>query len=71
MSIVIVSWNTRDALARALSSIRAQAGVSVEVLVVDNASADGSAELVRSRFSEVRLFAQDRNRGSPRRTTWG
>lgn len=63
MSIVIVSWNTRDALARALSSIRAQAGVSVEVLVVDNASADGSAELVRSRFSEVRLFAQDRNRG--------
>ena len=56
LSIVIVNYNTRDYLRPCLASIEAQHGdLSVEVIVVDNASQDGSAAMIRSEFPRVVL----------------
>jgi GT2 family glycosyltransferase len=65
VSVIIINWNTRDYLARCLDSL-AQGGlegVSAEVWVVDNASSDGSAELVGARYPWARLVANERNLG--------
>jgi GT2 family glycosyltransferase len=63
VSVCIVNWNTRDRLAACLGALREQAeAASAEVIVVDNASADGSAAMVRERFPWVRLIANDENR---------
>jgi N-acetylglucosaminyl-diphospho-decaprenol L-rhamnosyltransferase len=64
VAVAIVNWNTRELLARCLRSLQPEvdAGRS-EVWVVDNASADGSAELVRAEFPWVRLIASDENLG--------
>ena len=59
VAVVVVSWNTRELTARALASIPAEVG---EVVVVDNASSDGSAELVRERFARARLVSNPSNR---------
>lgn len=63
LSIAIVNWNTRDLLLQALESIFASAGTSAEVIVVDNASSDGSAAAVRERFPNVLLIANEQNAG--------
>ena len=65
MSVVIVSWNVRDLLAQALSSLyrHAEHLDPLEVIVVDNASQDGSAEMVARKFPRVRLIANRDNRG--------
>jgi GT2 family glycosyltransferase len=62
--VAIVSWNTRDLLERCLRSLQpyAERGTA-EVWVVDNASSDGSAELVRERFGWVNLIASEENLG--------
>jgi GT2 family glycosyltransferase len=63
-SIVIVSWKTRDLLDACLTSIReAPDGVSREVIVVDNASDDGTAEMVQSAHPGVTLIANKENVG--------
>lgn len=64
MTIAVVSWNTRELLARCLQSMHAdvEAGLA-EVWVVDNASDDGSQDLVRERFAWAELVASDRNLG--------
>jgi len=70
LSILVVSWNTRDLLRDCLrSALAGLSGISSEIIVVDNASADGSAEMVRREFaaeSRVRLIANDRNEGFAR-----
>ena len=67
LSIVIVNWNTRDLLARCLASIFATASsLALEVFVVDNASSDGSPEMVRRDFPQVILLANDENLGFAR-----
>lgn len=63
VSIVIVNWNTRDILRDCLISIARETQQPHEVIVVDNASSDGSADLVRDEFPDVRLIANDANRG--------
>lgn len=62
--VAVVSWNTRDLLESCLRSLEAdvESGLA-EVWVVDNASDDGSPELVRDRFPWVRLVASDENLG--------
>jgi N-acetylglucosaminyl-diphospho-decaprenol L-rhamnosyltransferase len=60
VSIIVVSYNARDHLERSLASV---ADGSHEVIVVDNASTDGSPELVRERFPSVRLLELPENRG--------
>ena len=65
LSIIIVNWNTRDMLAACLGSIqtRLEGVVTHEVIVVDNNSADGSAEMVRSGFPWVKLLESGENLG--------
>lgn len=63
LSVILVNWNTRDLLRRCLESLRgALAGIEAEIVVVDNASADGSAAMVRDQFPQVRLIANSENR---------
>jgi GT2 family glycosyltransferase len=64
LSIVIVSWNTRDILRDCLTSIfEKTSSLAFEVVVVDNASADGSAEMLREHFPQVRVIANRSNVG--------
>jgi len=64
LAVCIVNWNTREHLARCLESLRAHAAdLAPTVVVVDNGSRDGSADLVRQRFPEVHLLANSENRG--------
>lgn len=72
LSIVIVSWNVRELLRRCLDSIysplnrgreQGERPLTTEVIVVDNASTDGSAALVATEFPQVRLIANAENRG--------
>jgi GT2 family glycosyltransferase len=64
-SVVIPNWNGRDLLERYLPSVvKACAGhPDNEIIVVDNGSADGSAEYVRSNFPQVKLVTLERNLG--------
>ena len=62
--MIIVNWNTRDLLARCLRSVQeARDGLSLEALVVDNASTDGSLEMLRESFPEVTVIANRTNVG--------
>jgi N-acetylglucosaminyl-diphospho-decaprenol L-rhamnosyltransferase len=62
--VAVVSWNTRDLLARCLESLAEERRSGrVEVWVVDNASTDGSAEMVRKRFGWVELVEAGGNLG--------
>ena len=64
LAVCLVNWNTREHLRRCLESLREHAAdLRPQVVVVDNASADGSAELVREAFPEVTLLANAENRG--------
>jgi len=64
LSIIIVSFNTKDLLAGCLRSIRrCPPPVPYETIVVDNASADASPEMVQAEFPEVRLLKNATNLG--------
>ena len=64
VGIIIVNWNTRDLLRDCLKSIAASEGdLSYRVVVVDNASPDGSADMVRQEFPDVDLIASQSNDG--------
>ena len=63
LAVVIVSYNTRGLLRACLRSVVADASLDTEVWVVDNASSDGSAEMVRTEFPEACVLAMDRNLG--------
>ncbi|MBI3978862.1 MAG: glycosyltransferase family 2 protein [Chloroflexi bacterium] len=71
LTVVVVSFNTRDLLARCLDSIERHGGWSIEAVVVDNASSDGSAAMVRARFPAVWLIANGENRGFAAATNQG
>jgi len=63
-SIIIVSFNTRAILKECLESvIRESANLRVEILIVDNHSADGSAEMVEQEFPDVQLIRSEINLG--------
>ncbi len=67
LSVVIVGYKTRDVVCDCLHSLYAGGGLrgvgSAEVIVVDNASGDGTADAVRAEFPDVRMVALDENRG--------
>ena len=84
LSVVIVSWNVRELLRRCLQSVvyspqssvlsRTQdddQGLRTEIIVVDNASSDGSVEMLRAEFPNVRLIANERNLGFTRGNNQG
>jgi GT2 family glycosyltransferase len=61
VAVVIVNYNTREHLRACLESVRPED--PVDLIVVDNASTDGSQEMVREHFSEVSLLANEDNPG--------
>lgn len=64
LSVVVLSWNTRDLLAACLRSLEATADeLPRQVIVVDNASTDGSAEMVAAHFGWAELVRNARNEG--------
>lgn len=72
LSIIIVSWNTRELLLDCLQSLRDEIrGIDAEIWVIDNASSDGSPTAVRERFPEVRLLVNTENVGFSRANNQG
>lgn len=64
LSIIIVSFNTKDLISKCLSSLNKHiTGIHYEVIVVDNNSADGSVELLEKEFSHLRLIKNNNNLG--------
>ena len=64
LSIIVVSHNTKELLRNCLSSVFQKIkNIDFEVWVVDNASLDGSLEMVRKEFSEVKIIANEENVG--------
>jgi GT2 family glycosyltransferase len=62
LDVCIVSWRTRDLLRICLDSVVGQPDVA-RIIVVDNASADGTIEMLRADFPTIHLIANDRNLG--------
>jgi N-acetylglucosaminyl-diphospho-decaprenol L-rhamnosyltransferase len=66
VGIVILNWNTRDLLRRCLETVLASEGdLTYRVVVVDNQSSDGSADMVREHFPQVELIVSEINGGYP------
>jgi GT2 family glycosyltransferase len=63
LSVIILNYNTRDFLRQCLQSIKKTQGIAPEVMVVDNASTDGSAVMVKENFPEVKLIVNQKNIG--------
>ncbi|MGC9977260.1 MAG: glycosyltransferase, partial [Syntrophales bacterium] len=64
ISIIIVNRNTRDLLQNCLESIyKTIRDISYEIIVVDNASQDGSAAMLQEKYPGVRLIQNEENRG--------
>lgn len=63
VSVVVVSYNTRAPLRRCLVALRDSTDLSTEVIVIDNASSDGSADVVEREFPEIHLIRSSTNLG--------
>jgi GT2 family glycosyltransferase len=68
LSIVIVSWNVREDLRECLQSLLREEGSrlesgEIEIIIVDNASTDGTAEMVNLEFPQVKLLVNSQNLG--------
>ncbi|MFC1781154.1 glycosyltransferase family 2 protein [Planctomycetota bacterium] len=64
ISIIIVNWNTKQLLRDCLKSVFEQtSNLDYEVIVVDNASSDNSADMLRSEFPQIHLLENSKNRG--------
>lgn len=64
VSVVIVNWNTKDVLHDCLKSVCEQTkDIDYEIIVVDNASTDGSGEMVRNEFRQIKVMENRTNRG--------
>lgn len=63
VSVVIVSFNTRELLRRCLRELQGQEGVETQTIVVDNASSDGSVEMIRDEFPGVQVIVLEKNAG--------
>jgi GT2 family glycosyltransferase len=65
LSIIVLSYNTKDLLRLCLSSINKaeKANINIQIIVVDNASSDGSAGLVKKEFPWVELIESKKNSG--------
>lgn len=65
LSVVIVTYRTKDLVRRCVESVQADLpqGLDARIIVVDNASGDGTVEMLRERFPEVQVIANEVNRG--------
>ncbi|MGO8697124.1 MAG: glycosyltransferase family 2 protein [Limisphaerales bacterium] len=70
ISVVILSWNDKDHLVELLDSLQSTKR-SMEIIVVDNASTDGSPELVEAKYPHVILIKNKENLGFPKGNNMG
>jgi GT2 family glycosyltransferase len=63
VSVIILNWNGDRVVGRCLLSVQSQTYRPLEIIVVDNASTDGSVGLIRKGFPDVTLIQNDRNLG--------
>ena len=63
VSIIIVSYNTKEMTLACLRSVKAETRIPYEVIVVDNVSTDGSAEEIAKEFPDITLLAETVNHG--------
>ena len=67
LSIIIVNWNVKDLLRNCLQSLlnagQSTPDLTTEIIVIDSSSTDGSPQMVRDEFPQVRLIASDQNLG--------
>jgi len=63
ISVIIVNWNRKELLNACLDSLVAQSFKNFEIIVVDNGSTDGSNEMIREKFRQVRLIELGKNTG--------
>lgn len=63
VSVVVLNWNGSQVVERCLHSLHEQTYHPLEVIVVDNASTDGSEDLVKKKFPWVKLIVNDKNLG--------
>ncbi len=63
LTVVIPSFNTRESLRTCIESLKTSLPMSSEILVVDNASGDGSARMVSEQYQHVRLIKNTTNQG--------
>lgn len=67
LSIVIISYNSKEFIKRCLNSLlNSGANLEIETIVVDNGSQDGSVELLRADFAQVKLIQNEKNLGYPK-----
>ncbi|MDD4900602.1 MAG: glycosyltransferase family 2 protein [Patescibacteria group bacterium] len=71
LSIIIVSWNVKDRLKENLRALFDSKHVSFEVIVVDNNSADRTAEMVKKEYPNIKLIANAANLGFARANNQG
>jgi GT2 family glycosyltransferase len=72
VSVCIVNWNTKDMLANCINSLLDKTcGISYEIIIVDNNSADGSAEMIRHCFPQCKLVDSKQNLGFARGNNLG
>ncbi|RMF91924.1 MAG: glycosyltransferase family 2 protein [Candidatus Schekmanbacteria bacterium] len=63
-SVIVLNWNGKDYIGECLDSLISQSYKSIEIIVVDNASTDGSAEMIEAKYSDkVKLIRLDDNKG--------
>lgn len=65
VSVAILTWNRRHEVARAIESVLRQSYQPIEIVVVDSASTDGTADFIAEQFPSVKLFRLPRNLGCP------
>lgn len=67
LSIIIVNWNSKDYLKKCIASILSEThSINYEIVVIDNASFDGSDEELRMHYSQVRFIQSSKNLGFAR-----
>jgi len=72
VSIIIVNWNAKDYLLQCIASINdSTCDCTYEIIVVDNASSDGSAQVVAEKYSQIQLIVNDNNLGFSRANNIG
>ena len=63
ISVVVLNWNGGRIVEKCLMSLQAQTYRPLEIIVVDNASTDGSVNWVEKRFPDIKLILNERNLG--------
>lgn len=71
ISAVIVNWNGKKWLKKCLSSLNNQTYKNIEIIVVDNASIDGSVEYLRTHYPKIKIIVNKENVGYPKAVNIG